>query len=81
MELAKKYCGMEMFLAAPLDLLLEFVHFTAAKACELTAIDIINTKANLIIGYSCFPTDYIQVVHELSVQWLTRLMVNAIILR
>ena len=39
-----------MFLATPLDL--ELVHFTAAKACELTANDISNNKANLIIADS-----------------------------
>ena len=52
MELAKKYCGMEMFLAAPLGLLLELFQFTAA-ACELKASDTINIKANLIIADAC----------------------------
>ena len=52
MELAKKYCGMKMFLAAPLGLLLELFQFTAA-ACELTASDTINIKANLIIADAC----------------------------
>ena len=52
MELAKKYCGMEMFSAAPLGLLLELFQFTVA-ACELTASDTINIKANLIIAEAC----------------------------
>ena len=34
MELAKKYCGMEMFLAAPLGLLLELFQFPAHTVAE-----------------------------------------------
>ena len=43
---------MEIFLAAPLDSLLELFHFTAATTCEFTASDISNNKANLIIADS-----------------------------
>ena len=34
MELAKKYCGMEMFLAASLGLLLELFQFPAHTVAE-----------------------------------------------
>ena len=34
MELAKKYCGMEMFLASPLGLFLELFQFPAHTVAE-----------------------------------------------